>query len=58
MQDSPTKNWFMAGAIAVVLLTLYRVTFLWVDQTDLFVDETQYWLWGQEFRFGYYSKPP
>ena len=25
---------------------------------DLFVDETQYWLWGQDFAWGYYSKPP
>ena len=25
---------------------------------QLFVDEAQYWLWGQELAFGYYSKPP
>ncbi len=58
MQDSPAKNWYLAGAAAVVLLTLYRAVFLFFDQTDLFVDESQYWLWGQELRFGYYSKPP
>ncbi|WP_165905309.1 ArnT family glycosyltransferase [Rhodovulum euryhalinum] len=26
--------------------------------TDLFVDEAQYWQWGQELDWGYYSKPP
>lgn len=25
---------------------------------DLFVDESQYWLWGQHLDLGYYSKPP
>jgi 4-amino-4-deoxy-L-arabinose transferase-like glycosyltransferase len=29
-----------------------------LNRTDLFVDESQYWLWGQELDFGYYSKPP
>ncbi len=58
MQDRLAKNWFIAGVAAVVALTLYRIAFLWFDQTDLFVDESQYWLWGQKFDFGYYSKPP
>ena len=26
--------------------------------TDVFVDEAQYWLWGQRLDLGYYSKPP
>ena len=28
------------------------------NTTDLFVDEAQYWFWGQEMAWGYYSKPP
>ncbi len=52
------KNWFLIGATLALLLTLFRLVFLWLDRTDLFVDEAQYWLWGQEFDFGYYSKPP
>lgn len=40
---------------AVVVLRLVALAF---DRTDLFVDETQYWLWGQRLDFGYYSKPP
>ena len=42
----------------VFLITALRLVALWVDQTDLFVDESQYWLWGQSLDFGYYSKPP
>lgn len=46
-------------AILVILgLTLWRVGLLALDRTDLFVDEAQYWLWGQHLAFGYYSKPP
>lgn len=29
-----------------------------LDRTELYVDEAQYWLWGQEMAFGAYSKPP
>jgi 4-amino-4-deoxy-L-arabinose transferase-like glycosyltransferase len=40
-----------------VILAL-RVVGLALDHTDLYVDEAQYWLWGQDLAFGYYSKPP
>ena len=42
----------------VVSITVMRWLLLAYDRTDLYVDEAQYWLWGQEFSFGYYSKPP
>ena len=42
----------------ILLVTLVRLIALWFDKTDLFVDESQYWLWGQDLDFGYYSKPP
>jgi 4-amino-4-deoxy-L-arabinose transferase-like glycosyltransferase len=45
----------LALAAAVVALRWLLLAF---NGTDLFVDEAQYWLWGQEFAFGYYSKPP
>ncbi|OCX59700.1 hypothetical protein BFP70_18410 [Thioclava sp. SK-1] len=35
-----------------------RLILLAFNQTQLFVDETQYWYWGQHLDFGYYSKPP
>lgn len=43
---------------AAAALLLWRILALWLDQTDLFVDEAQYWLWGQDLEAGYYSKPP
>ncbi len=44
--------------IGIALLTLWRVALLPFDRADLFVDEAQYWLWGQELAWGYFSKPP
>lgn len=44
--------------LLVAAVTALRWALLAFDRTDLFVDEAQYWLWGQEFAFGYYSKPP
>ena len=35
-----------------------RIIALYFSQTDLFFDEAQYWLWGKEPDFGYFSKPP
>ena len=46
-------------ALAIIFgVTLWRVLMLLVNRTDLFVDEAQYWFWGQNLDFGYYSKPP
>ncbi len=56
--SSPARNWFAAGALAALLVTLFRVGFLLIDKTDLFVDESQYWLWSRDLDLGYYSKPP
>lgn len=53
-----SSAWFWPAFAVVALATLARWVLLAFNQTDLFVDESQYWLWGQEFAFGYYSKPP
>ncbi|AYG58071.1 ArnT family glycosyltransferase [Rhizobium jaguaris] len=46
-------------ALAIIFgITLWRVVMLYFNRTDLFVDEAQYWFWGQNLDFGYYSKPP
>lgn len=50
--------WLLAAFAIVVMITAARLVLLAFNGTDLFVDESQYWLWGQEFAFGYYSKPP
>ena len=49
---------FNAALAIMIAVTLWRVVMLHFDATDLFVDEAQYWLWGQHLDFGYYSKPP
>jgi 4-amino-4-deoxy-L-arabinose transferase-like glycosyltransferase len=46
------------GLFIISGITLWRVITLHFDNTDLFVDEAQYWLWSQNIDFGYYSKPP
>lgn len=46
------------AALLVLLLTVWRVATLPFDETDLWVDEAQYWLWGQHPAWGYFSKPP
>ncbi|MCR9139159.1 MAG: glycosyltransferase family 39 protein [Alphaproteobacteria bacterium] len=56
--SGPARNWFLAGVLSVLAITLFRVGFLLIDKTDLFVDESQYWLWSRDLDFGYYSKPP
>lgn len=52
------SEWLPAALGIVLAVTAYRVAMLAFDRTDLFVDEAQYWFWGQSLAFGYYSKPP
>lgn len=55
----PDQVGWLAPAFAIVAaVTALRLGLLVFNRTDLFVDESQYWLWGQGFAFGYYSKPP
>lgn len=56
-RPEPT-GWLAPALLIVGALTAWRVLFLALTPMDLFVDEAQYWLWGQELAFGYYSKPP
>lgn len=58
MQSVPKADWLRPALLIVFAVTLLRLLALAFDRTDLFVDETQYWLWGQRLDFGYYSKPP
>lgn len=56
--SSIRRGWFLPAFGLVVVVVALRLLALSFDHTDLFVDETQYWLWGQRLDFGYYSKPP
>lgn len=49
---------FRLGLAAVAAVTLWRLALLPFDRADLFVDDAQYWFWGRELAWGYYSKPP
>ncbi len=49
---------FAYALAAIALVTAWRVVLLTWDSADLFVDDAQYWFWGQELAWGYYSKPP
>jgi len=55
---SERTGWLIPAVAAVLAITAVRVWLLWLNPMDLFVDEAQYWLWGRELAFGYYSKPP
>lgn len=57
-QRAETTVWFVRALSVVAAVTLARLAALAFNHTDLFVDESQYWLWGQNLDFGYYSKPP
>ncbi len=61
MPKSATQTRFnplTVGLVAILGLAIYRAVLLWFSTADLFMDESQYWLWGQELDWGYYSKPP
>ncbi len=52
------SGWLVPALVIVAAITAARVVALALMPIDLFVDEAQYWLWGQDLAFGYYSKPP
>ncbi len=39
-------------------LAALRLLVLWIGAMPLYLDEAQYWFWGQDLAFGYFSKPP
>ncbi len=54
----PEPRAFALCLAGIALVTLWRVALLPFDSADLFVDDAQYWFWGRELAWGYYSKPP
>lgn len=52
------SGWLVPALAIVGAITAARVVLLAFSRVDLFVDEAQYWLWGQDIAWGYYSKPP
>lgn len=57
--DAGVRAGWLPALLAVLgLLLAIRLVALAFNGTDLFFDEAQYWSWGLEPAFGYYSKPP
>ncbi len=52
------RGWLRPAILLVAAVCAARLIALAFDRTDVFVDEAQYWLWGQNLDLGYYSKPP
>lgn len=44
--------------LVILILTLLRITWLYITEIELYGDEAQYWIWSKNLDFGYYSKPP
>ncbi len=53
-----SAEWLRPALAVVGAVTAWRLAMLAVAQIDLFVDESQYWLWSRTLDWGYYSKPP
>ena len=61
MRQLPQSSSFLPRNLfwgLVIGLTVFRLVMIAISPLELGVDEAQYWLWGQELAFGYYSKPP
>jgi 4-amino-4-deoxy-L-arabinose transferase-like glycosyltransferase len=58
MHKPDPAAWLAPAFGLVAAITALRLVLLAFNRTELYVDESQYWLWGQSFDLGYYSKPP
>lgn len=58
MQIAKLDRSFSSAFLVVLLITIFRLIWLWVVNIPLYADEAQYWYWSLEPAFGYYSKPP
>jgi hypothetical protein len=55
----PLAGSYAAAMLGTILLvTLLRLAWLWLQPVGLYPDEAQYWFWAKHPAFGYYSKPP
>ena len=58
LRQMSDTSYLFGLAVLLALILAARIAALYVNATDLFFDEAQYWLWGENLDFGYYSKPP
>jgi 4-amino-4-deoxy-L-arabinose transferase-like glycosyltransferase len=58
-RDRPAGATYGPWLLAILAgLLAARTLALIFGRTDLFFDETQYWVWSRELAFGYFTKPP
>ena len=58
LAQARSGNWYWRTIQVLGAILAVRLISLWFNGTELFFDEAQYWLWGKEPAFGYFSKPP
>lgn len=58
LEQTPTGTYARTLALITLGVVLARLAVVWLTPLDLFYDEAQYWFWGQNLAFGYFSKPP
>ena len=58
MSPIDNSNRFTQLVLWIFFIVVLRIVVVWFNNIDLYVDEVQYWFWGQNLDFGYYSKPP
>jgi 4-amino-4-deoxy-L-arabinose transferase-like glycosyltransferase len=52
------RGYFWRLVVCLGALLALRLAGLYANNTDLVVDEAQYWTWSRDLAFGYFSKPP
>ena len=54
-----TETGYLLRLVACLgALLALRLAAVYAANTDLVLDEAQYWTWSRELAFGYFSKPP
>ncbi len=51
-------DWNKRFFLLLVLITLFRIAYLFAVPVDLAADEAYYWDWSRQLDWGYFSKPP
>ncbi len=51
-------SYFELCLAILLIITIIRLIGLRYSVVDLFIDESQYWVWSREIALGYFSKPP
>ena len=58
-RSSTSETGYLLRLLACLgALLALRLAAVYAAETDLVLDEAQYWTWSRELAFGYFSKPP